>query len=104
MISLAWYTNPAAMDNRKIEQSEKNIFLCTISIMTKEKQKNICDICEGTGQISFFQGVSRFLLSTEECSECAGTGYQLDSVENKTKIYKAGKPPGGKVSNRKKKK
>ena len=49
--------------------------------MTKEEQKKICDVCGGIGQISFFKGVSRFLLSTEECSECAGTGYQIDSVK-----------------------
>jgi hypothetical protein len=28
--------------------------------------------------------VSRFLLSTEECSECAGTGYQLNSIKDQT--------------------
>jgi DnaJ-class molecular chaperone len=52
--------------------------------MAKEEQKEICDVCGGTGQISFFQGVSRFLLSTEECSECAGTGYQLNSIKDQT--------------------
>jgi DnaJ-class molecular chaperone len=45
--------------------------------MAKKEQKKTCDICGGSGQLSFFKGVSRFLLSTEECSECAGTGYQL---------------------------
>jgi DnaJ-class molecular chaperone len=38
--------------------------------------KKTCEICSGTGQISFFKGVSRFLLSREECPECCGTGYQ----------------------------
>jgi DnaJ-class molecular chaperone len=52
--------------------------------MAKEEQKEICDVCGGIGQISFFQGVSRFLLSTEECSECAGTGYQLNSIKDQT--------------------
>jgi DnaJ-class molecular chaperone len=52
--------------------------------MTKEEQKKTCDVCGGSGQISFFQGVSRFLLSTEECQECAGTGYQIDSLKDKT--------------------
>ena len=53
--------------------------------MLKKEQKEICDICGGTGQVSYFKGVSRFLLSTEECSECAGTGYQLGiSDEKKT--------------------
>lgn len=45
--------------------------------MANEEQKKICDICGGSGQLSFFKGVSRFLLSTEECEECAGTGYRL---------------------------
>jgi len=51
--------------------------------MTKEEQKKTCDVCGGIGQISFFKGVSRFLLSTEECSECAGTGYQIDLIKGK---------------------
>lgn len=38
----------------------------------------ICDICGGSGQISFFQGVSRFLLTVEECPNCAGTGRELE--------------------------
>ena len=53
--------------------------------MIKKEQKKICDICGGSGQLSFFQGVSRFLLSIEECSECAGTGYDLNALkENKS--------------------
>jgi len=36
-----------------------------------------CEWCSGTGQISFFKGVSRFLVSTEECPECGGLGYLL---------------------------
>jgi len=47
-----------------------------------EEKKDICPVCGGTGQVSFFQGVSRFLLTTEECSECAGTGRKkLPDVE-----------------------
>ena len=37
--------------------------------------KKVCEFCSGSGQISYFKGVSRFLLSTEECPECAGLGY-----------------------------
>lgn len=37
--------------------------------------KKTCETCGGTGQISYFKGVSRFLLSSEECPECAGFGY-----------------------------
>ena len=53
--------------------------------MVKKKQQTVCDICGGTGQVSYFKGVSRFLLTTEECIECAGTGYQLDFSEDKEK-------------------
>lgn len=37
--------------------------------------KKTCEFCNGTGQISFFKGVSRFLLSSEDCPECAGLGF-----------------------------
>ncbi|MBU4262071.1 MAG: hypothetical protein KKC76_09395 [Proteobacteria bacterium] len=40
--------------------------------------KKICEICNGSGQLSSFMGVSRFLLSWEECPECAGLGYIID--------------------------
>jgi len=52
--------------------------------MVKKEKKEMCDICGGTGQVSYFKGVSRFLLSNEECEECVGTGYILDTVEKKT--------------------
>jgi hypothetical protein len=39
--------------------------------MVKKEQKNKCAFCGGSWALSFFKGVSRFLLSTEECSECA---------------------------------
>ena len=45
--------------------------------------KKTCDICGGSGQVSFFKGVSRFLLSVEECDLCNGTGYTI--VEEKKK-------------------
>lgn len=53
--------------------------------MAKKKQRKVCAVCGGTGQISFFQGVSRFLLSNEECEVCAGTGYQFNSDVAKLK-------------------
>ena len=53
--------------------------------MAKKKKKRVCEFCGGTGQLSFFKGASRFLLSTEECSECAGIGFQLDSDKDKAK-------------------
>jgi DnaJ-class molecular chaperone len=39
------------------------------------KMKKICQICNGSGQLCSFKGVSRFLLSWEECPECDGLGY-----------------------------
>lgn len=39
--------------------------------------KKTCEICNGSGQLSSFKGVSRFLLSWEECPRCAGLGYLI---------------------------
>ena len=46
--------------------------------------KKICELCGGTGQISYFKGVSRFILSTEDCPECAGLGFIPSSGEDTT--------------------
>ncbi len=58
--------------------------------MTRNKQEQRqqgppCPTCGGTGQISFFQGESRFLLTTEECPTCFGLGHLLpdDAGERK---------------------
>lgn len=48
--------------------------------------KETCKSCGGTGQISYFQGVSRFLLTTEECPECAGLGRCLSTVEKMAEV------------------
>ena len=56
--------------------------------MAKKKKKTVCDFCGGTGQLSFFKGASRFLLTTEECFECAGTGFQLNFDKDKAKKIK----------------
>lgn len=45
------------------------------------KKEKICDACSGTGQLQTFKGVSRFLLTAEECPDCAGTGRVLDGKE-----------------------
>jgi len=47
---------------------------------------NTCQFCHGAGQTSSFMGVSRFLLSWEDCPQCGGTG----RVEAET----TGAPPG----------
>jgi DnaJ-class molecular chaperone len=41
-------------------------------------KKPVCPACGGTGQLNFFKGESRFLLSEEECPNCCGLGYLLD--------------------------
>jgi len=41
----------------------------TIRAMKKE-----CDICGGSGQVGHFGGVSRFIITWDECPECLGTG------------------------------
>jgi len=66
--------------------------------MVKKKRKKTCEVCGGTGQISYFKGVSRFLLSTDECEACAGTGCILDAAEQKTEEGAGGKPKKRKQS------
>jgi DnaJ-class molecular chaperone len=44
--------------------------------------KKLCESCGGSGQISYFKGVSRFLLSSEECPECSGLGYIFTAAED----------------------
>lgn len=46
-----------------------------------ETEKLPCPHCGGTGQISSFQGVSRFVITWEECYECAGTGNKAFNSE-----------------------
>ena len=40
--------------------------------------KPVCPSCGGSGEIAFFGGESRFLLTREECPLCSGLGYLLD--------------------------
>lgn len=44
-----------------------------------KNEKRVCATCGGIGQIAFFQGESRFLLSQEECPACLGIGHEIDS-------------------------
>lgn len=46
------------------------------------KEKQICEVCEGTGQICSFRGVSRFALSWEDCPVCGGMGFMFADGEN----------------------
>jgi len=46
----------APMTNGKIGPCEKNNFLCTILAMAKKEQQKTCDICGGSGQLSFSRG------------------------------------------------
>ena len=36
----------------------------------------LCEFCHGTGETGSFKGVSRFVLTWEECPVCCGTGMQ----------------------------
>ncbi len=48
------------------------------------EQRSPCPTCGGSGQLNFFKGESRFLLSVEECPICCGFGYvQEDGAEEK---------------------
>ena len=44
--------------------------------------KKICEVCEGSGQISYFKGVSRFVVSWDECPECGGLGFVFAGDED----------------------
>ncbi len=46
-------------------------------------RKITCQFCTGSGQVHFFKGVSRFLISTEECPECLGLGFII-ATESKS--------------------
>jgi len=64
----------------------------------KKLDKKECPVCGGSGQICFFQGESRFLLTMDECLECNGTGL----LEKKGK--KIGKSKGRLKKKKKEKK
>lgn len=60
-----------------------------------KQQPRPCPACGGSGQLNFFKGESRFLLSAEECPVCCGFGYMqeeegADREENPEE--KTGKP------------
>ncbi len=47
----------------------------------QDEQRSPCPACGGSGQLNFFKGESRFLLSVEECPACCGFGYMQNSVQ-----------------------
>lgn len=55
-------------------------------------EKKTCDACHGTGQWTFFGGVSRFFFTVEECPECGGLGFIMppDTPTAKRTHAKAG--------------
>ncbi len=42
-----------------------------------------CEFCNGTGEIPSFKGVSRFLLSREECPACCGSGLESSVLDDR---------------------
>lgn len=62
-------------------------------MLRDDSKKKTCDTCGGSGQISYFKGVSRFLLSIEDCPACFGLGYMMedegdDKLEDPCKLPK----------------
>jgi hypothetical protein len=43
--------------------------------------KKTCEICEGSGQVCSFKGVSRFALSWEDCPICGGMGFTTQETD-----------------------
>ncbi|WP_419174177.1 hypothetical protein [Desulfosediminicola sp.] len=53
------------------------------------RKKKTCDGCGGSGQISFFRGVSRFVMDWDDCPDCLGTGYvEVDTEKEGDKTNK----------------
>lgn len=46
----------------------------TIESISPAKPRPPCSSCGGSGQVSFFRGVSRFVMDWEDCPDCLGTG------------------------------
>jgi hypothetical protein len=40
-----------------------------------------CPHCSGTGQLNYFKGESRFVLSQFECPICCGTGVDREATD-----------------------
>ncbi|HID70284.1 MAG TPA: hypothetical protein EYP35_07485 [Desulfobacterales bacterium] len=47
-----------------------------------KQQPPPCPGCNGTGQMTWFGGVSRFQFSYEDCPECNGFGFLIPAEQN----------------------
>jgi len=43
--------------------------------------RQTCNTCGGSGEIGYFQGESRFVITREECPACCGFGYTLEDED-----------------------
>jgi DnaJ-class molecular chaperone len=66
------------------------------------RMRKQCTACGGAGQIAYFQGVSRFLLTWEECPQCGGTGYCPAGKKDGPQPGKKAGADGGRRSGKKK--
>jgi DnaJ-class molecular chaperone len=41
----------------------------------------VCEICQGSGQVCEFRGVSRFVLTWDDCPVCGGLGFITEAPE-----------------------
>jgi DnaJ-class molecular chaperone len=54
-------------------------------VTDKEKDnevKKTCEVCEGSGQICEFRGVSRFVLTWDNCPVCGGLGFIVSDKDD----------------------
>jgi DnaJ-class molecular chaperone len=42
-----------------------------------------CPVCEGSGQVSYFGGESRFVVTWEDCPQCCGSGIEVVEQEER---------------------
>ncbi len=63
--------------------------------------RKICGVCDGSGQISYFKGVSRFVVSWDECPECGGLGYVFADDEDASRPDGADRPRSAKPRKKK---
>ena len=66
--------------------------------------KKPCATCGGTGQIGYFQGESRFLLTWEECPRCSGIGLSEIAEAGQEKKTRSGTGSGRKSGRKGRKK